>query len=177
MLPNLDDPYYYVQIFQGIEKAFSGSSYFLNITCSDDVPELERQELGGFLRKQICGLILLSWQPGTWRYCNEDFTSKGCPIVMTDRRIKSLDANYVSVDSKIEILPRGRHVMRRSVWRSSSHTRPTEAMPSFSRGVWISRMSGPSDTQSSPGSLPASRPHSTPPCTALTRGSLPHCSR
>ena len=33
ILPNFDDPYY-VQIFQGIEKAFSGSSYFLSIAFS-----------------------------------------------------------------------------------------------------------------------------------------------
>ena len=39
LLPNLDDPYY-VQIFQGIEKAFSNSDYFLNIAFSDDAPEL-----------------------------------------------------------------------------------------------------------------------------------------
>ena len=33
-------------------------------------------------------------------------------------------------------------------------------MDSF--GVWISSISGPKDTQSSPGSFPANRPHSTP---------------
>jgi len=102
VLPNLDDPYY-VQIFQGIEKAFSGSSYFLNIAFSDDVPELERQALGGFLSKQICGLILISCQPDAWKYYYDNFTSKGRPIVMIDRRIKSLDANCVSVDSETEI--------------------------------------------------------------------------
>ena len=59
LLPNLDDPYY-VQIFQGIEKAFSNSDYFLNIAFSDDAPELERAALEGFSSKQVCGLILVS---------------------------------------------------------------------------------------------------------------------
>ena len=99
LLPNLDDPYY-VQIFQGIEKAFSNSDYFLNIAFSDDAPELERAALEGFSSKQVCGLILVSCQPDAWKYYYDRFTSRGCPIVMIDRRIKSLDANFVSVDSE-----------------------------------------------------------------------------
>ncbi len=99
LLPNLDDPYY-VQIFQGIEKAFSNSDYFLNIAFSDDAPELERAALEGFSSKQVCGLILVSCQPDAWKYYYDRFTSRGFPIVMIDRRIKSLDANFVSVDSE-----------------------------------------------------------------------------
>ena len=102
LLPNLDDPYY-VQIFQGIEKAFSNSDYFLNIAFSDDAPELERAALEGFSCKQVCGLILVSCQPDAWKYYYDRFTSRGCPIVMIDRRIKSLDANFVSVDSETSV--------------------------------------------------------------------------
>lgn len=102
ILPNLDDPYY-VQIFQGLEKAFSGSDYFLNIALSDDVPEVERKALSGFLSKQICGLILVSCQPDAWRLYYDSFTSKGRPIVMIDRRVKLLDASFVTVDSETAI--------------------------------------------------------------------------
>lgn len=102
ILPNLDDPYY-VQIFQGIEKAFSGSTYFLNVAFTNDLPELERGALEGFLSKQICGLILISCQPDNWKYYYDNFTSKSRPIVMIDRRIKSLDANFVGVDSEVSI--------------------------------------------------------------------------
>jgi multiple sugar transport system substrate-binding protein len=102
VLPNLDDPYY-VQIFQGIEKVFSGSSYFLNPALSDDVPDLERQAIEGFLSKQICGLILVSCRPEDWKYYYDNFTSKGRPIVMIDRRVDALDANFVAVDSGTEI--------------------------------------------------------------------------
>lgn len=99
LLPNLDDPYY-VQIFQGIEKAFSTSTYFVNVAFSADSPDVERAAVEGFSSKQICGLILVSCQPEEWKYYYDRFTSKGCPIVMLDRRIKSLDANYVCVDSE-----------------------------------------------------------------------------
>lgn len=99
ILPNLDDPYY-VQIFQGIEKAFSGSEYFLNVAFSNDVAEVERRAMEGFLSKQICGLILISCQTDAWKFYYDNFTSKGRPIVMMDRRIKCLDANFVTVDSE-----------------------------------------------------------------------------
>jgi len=102
ILPNLDDPYY-VQIFQGIEKTFSGSNYFVNIAFSSDAPAQETRIVEDFLRKQVCGLILVSCKPDAWKYYYDAFTSKGRPIVMVDRRIKTLDANYVSVDSYFSI--------------------------------------------------------------------------
>ena len=46
-----------------------------------------------------------------------------------------------------------------------------------SRGVWISGRSGPMDTASSPGSLPASMPHSTPAWMASISGAAPYCSQ
>ena len=102
ILPNLDDPYY-VQVFQGLEKAFSRSTYFMNVAFSDDLPQLERAALEGFLSKQISGLILVSCQPDNWKYYYDNFTSKSRPIVMIDRRIKSLDANFVTVDNEVSI--------------------------------------------------------------------------
>lgn len=102
ILPNLDDPYY-VQIFQGLEIAMSSSTYFLNVAFSNDSAEVERRALDGFLSKQIAGLILVSCQPEDWKYYYDFFTSKGRPIVMIDRRVKSLDANFVTVDSEVSV--------------------------------------------------------------------------
>lgn len=112
VLPNLDDPYY-VQIFQGLEKAFSSSTYFMNVAFSDDQPELERAALEGFLSKQCSGLILLSCQPDAWKYYYDNFTSKSRPIVMIDRRIKSLDANFVTVDAAVCIRQLTAELLRR----------------------------------------------------------------
>ncbi len=98
ILPNFDDPYY-VQLFQGIEKAFSNSPYFLNIAFSYDSPEQEQRSADAFLSKQICGLILVSCQPGAGKYYYENFISKSIPLVMVDRKIEALDANFVLADS------------------------------------------------------------------------------
>lgn len=102
LLPNFDDPYY-VQIFQGIEKAFSGSSYFVSIAFSYDSPAQEKENVESFLRKQVAGLILVSCKPDDWKYYYDNFTSKGKPVVMVDRRIQALDAGYVLVDNYFSI--------------------------------------------------------------------------
>lgn len=98
ILPNFDDPYY-VQLFQGIEKAFSNSHYFLNVAFSYDSPEQEQRCADAFLSKQICGLILVSCQPGAGSYYHENFITKGIPLVMVDRSIRDLEANFVLVDN------------------------------------------------------------------------------
>ena len=115
ILPNFDDPYY-VQLFQGIEKAFSNSPYFLNIAFSYDSPEQEQRSADAFLSKQICGLILVSCQPGSAAYYRQNFTDKGIPLVMVDRKIDGLDANSVLVDNYFavrritaDLLAQGRH--------------------------------------------------------------------
>lgn len=98
VLPNFNDPYY-VQIFQGIQNAFLNSSYFVNVAFSDDVPELEQKNVKSLLGKQICGLILVSCQPDAWKYYYNNFTAKGKPLVMIDRQINALDANFVSLNN------------------------------------------------------------------------------
>lgn len=97
ILPNLNDPYY-VQIFQGIEHAFAGTPYFVNAAFSYDIPELERNIADTFLKKQVCGLILISCIPDQGAFYAERFTEQGKAMVMIDRRIAGLDADYITFD-------------------------------------------------------------------------------
>ena len=98
ILPNLNDPYY-IQVFQGIEKTLAESGYFVNITFSYDSPGEELKSCQALLRKQICGLILVPCRPDSWQYYYDNFTAKGRPLVMIDRQIKGLDANFVCLDN------------------------------------------------------------------------------
>lgn len=97
ILPNLNDPYY-VQIFQGIEHAFAGTPYFVNAAFSYDIPELERNIVKTFQEKQVCGLILVSCIPGDRGLYETGFTGRGRPVVMIDRKIKDLDADFITFD-------------------------------------------------------------------------------
>lgn len=99
ILPNLNDSYY-SQIFQGIEQALQNSKYFLNLAFSYDIPDIERNIVNNFLKKNICGLILVTCITDDWRYYYEHFTSKDKPLVLIDRRINNYDCNFVSFNNR-----------------------------------------------------------------------------
>ena len=98
VLPNFTDPYY-IQIYQGIESAIQGTEYFLSLAFSYDIPEVEESVVKNILKKQLCGLIIVSCQPDSWKFYYSNFAKAGKPIVMIDRRIKGLEANIVSFDN------------------------------------------------------------------------------
>ncbi len=100
ILPNFDNSYY-VQMFQGIESTFQNTGYFTNLAFSYDIPEFERNIVRDFAKKKINGLILISCQPDNWRFYYSYFTAdQHRPIVLIDRTIQSLDANFVSFDNQ-----------------------------------------------------------------------------
>ena len=98
ILPNFDDSYY-VQLFQGIESVFQSSGYYTNLAFSYDIPDFEQNILHNFLKKKIRGLLLVSCQPDNWKFYHDHFTSDQRPLVLIDRDIHSLDANFISFDN------------------------------------------------------------------------------
>ena len=99
ILPNLNDSYY-SQIFQGIELAFQASKYFLNLSFSYDIADIERNLVQGFLKKNVCGLILVTCQPDDWRFYYDRFTSQDKPLVLIDRLINDLDSIFLTFDNR-----------------------------------------------------------------------------
>lgn len=99
ILPDFDNPYY-IQLLKGIERAFMNTDYYLNIAISYDIPDIEQNIVQNFLKKQVSGLILISCQPDKWKYYYDHFTSHNTPIVMIDRDIHGLDANFISFDNQ-----------------------------------------------------------------------------
>jgi multiple sugar transport system substrate-binding protein len=125
IIPNFNDSYY-VQIFQGIEHAFSNNNYFLNLAFTYDIPELEHNIVKNMLKKQICGLILVSCQPDDWKFYYENFLNHDRPIVMIDRLIKGLDANYVSFDNYAVIRQMTTHLLEMNYKKIYLMTGPSE---------------------------------------------------
>ncbi len=99
ILPSLNDSYY-TQVFQGIELTMQSSPHFLNLAFSYDIPELEKNIVHSFLKKNICGLILVTSMPNDWEYYYQRFTSKDRPLVLLDRMINNLDTTFVSFDNR-----------------------------------------------------------------------------
>ena len=100
VLPSLNDSYY-VQLFQGIKTFFQNTDYYMNLAFSEDIPEFEDNIVHNLLKKQICGLILVSCQPDNWKFYYDNFTSQDIPLVLIDRNIHSLDTNFVSFDNRV----------------------------------------------------------------------------
>ena len=98
ILPNLSDSYY-SQIFQGIEHTFQNSNNFLNLAFSYDIPEVERHIVENLIKKNVCGLILVTCIPDDWRYYYDRFISRDKPLVLIDRLIPNLDSNFVAFDN------------------------------------------------------------------------------
>ncbi len=100
ILPDFNDSYY-VQIFQGIKSYFQNTDYYINLEFSRNIPEFEKNIAESFLKKQICGLLLVSCQPNNWKFYYDNFTSRNIPLVLIDRNIRSLDANFVSFNNRV----------------------------------------------------------------------------
>lgn len=99
ILPNLNDTYY-SQIFQGIEKTFQNSEYFLNLAFSYDIPETERNIVNSFMKKNICGMILVTCITDDWHYYYDNFTANEKPLVLIDRMVNNFDCNFVSFNNR-----------------------------------------------------------------------------
>ena len=110
ILPNLNDSYY-VQLFQGIKSYFQNMDYYLNLAFSENIPEFERSIVKNLLKKQLCGLFLVSCQPDNWKFYYDNITSKNIPLVLIDRNIHSLDANFVSLNNRVLIRDMAEHLL------------------------------------------------------------------
>ena len=110
ILPNLNDSYY-VQLFQGMKSYFQNMDYYLNLAFSENIPEFERSIVKNLLKKQLCGLFLVSCQPDNWKFYYDNITSKNIPLVLIDRNIHSLDANFVSFNNRVLIRDMAEHLL------------------------------------------------------------------
>lgn len=102
ILPSLNDSYY-VQVFQGIKLKLQPENYYVDLAFTNDIPEFEQTIVNNFLKKQICGLILVSCQPDNWKFYYDNFSSKQIPLVLIDRNIHGLDANYITFNNRTMI--------------------------------------------------------------------------
>ena len=94
ILPNTYDQYYSF-LLAGLERDLKQAGYYVNLALHDDVPEEEITILDGFMRKNMCGLIVISCQ-NSFRYFE---TSKRTPTVFIDRKPGNPDINFISFDN------------------------------------------------------------------------------
>jgi multiple sugar transport system substrate-binding protein len=99
ILPDLDNPYY-VQIFQGIEKTFHQSKYYLTLAFSYDDPEREAEIIDNLLKKQVAGLVLVPSMVDNWKFYYHHLVSRDKPLVILDRQIDNLETNFIAFENE-----------------------------------------------------------------------------
>lgn len=92
-LPNTIDPYY-AYLLAGLEAELKNAGYYLNLALTGDVPETEISIVDNFMKKNVCGLVVISCLDDPEYYDRIIDT----PMVFIDRKVTSRDANFVTLN-------------------------------------------------------------------------------
>ena len=93
IFPNTAE-YYYANLLEGMESEFRKAGCYLNIALTGDMPDIEMSAVDSFLKKDVCGIVVMSCLRDQKFY--KDI--KDTPIVFIDRNVSFDEANYVSID-------------------------------------------------------------------------------
>jgi LacI family transcriptional regulator len=98
IVPDLVHPFF-AEIARSISQAIRPKGYNLVIASSEGDPELERHEIDSLMGRQVDALVLASAQTGDVAF------KYRAPIVLIDRQIAGVPANFVGVnDEKVGFL-------------------------------------------------------------------------
>jgi LacI family transcriptional regulator len=109
IVPDLVHPFF-AQVAKGISAKLRPSGYSLIIASSEDDPNLERRELDQMLGRRVDAVILASTQtnPGYFHRIEH----QRLPIVLLDRRIPGLTADFVGIDDVMAGSLATRHLLK-----------------------------------------------------------------
>jgi LacI family transcriptional regulator len=93
IVPDLVNPFF-GEIARTLSQVIRAKGYNLVIASSEGDPELERHEIDSLMARQVDALVLASAQTG-----QVEFKSR-TPIVLIDRQIAGMAANFVGVDDE-----------------------------------------------------------------------------
>jgi len=95
VVPDLTHPFF-SQVAKGLTRVLRKKGYGLLIACSEEDPQLERQEIESLLSRRVDALVIASaqWTVESFRHIEERQT----PYVLIDRSFLGLAANFVGID-------------------------------------------------------------------------------
>jgi LacI family transcriptional regulator len=97
VVPDLLHPFF-AQIAKSLSGVLLKKGYCLTISTSEEDPELEEHEVERLLGRRLDALVIASscTNPATL----DRIQKQGTPLVLIDRRILGLDANFVGIDDE-----------------------------------------------------------------------------
>ncbi len=93
IVPDLVHPFF-GEIARTLSQTIRAKGYNLVIACSEGDPELERHEIDSLTARQVDALVLASAQTGDVAF------NYRTPIVLIDRQINGVSANFVGVNDE-----------------------------------------------------------------------------
>jgi LacI family transcriptional regulator len=127
--PGLMHPFF-AELARAVSSAIRTKGYSLVISSSEEDPELERQEIGQLLARQVDALIVASAQSGPESF--RDIAAHHVPYILIDRKISGLKHNYVGVDNEKVGMLATRHLIDCGC-RRIAHIRGPELSPGIGR--------------------------------------------
>lgn len=121
---------FFAELARALSREIRAKGYSLVISSSEEDPELERQEIGQLLARQVDALIVASAQSGPESFC--DIAARRVPFVLIDRKIAGLKHNYVGVDDEKVGKLATRHLVECGR-RRIAHIRGPELSPGIAR--------------------------------------------
>ena len=97
IVPDLVHPFF-GQVARGLTRVLRKKGYSLVISCSDEDPELERQEIDQLLARRVDALIIASAQGSIESFGH--IQDQEIPYILIDRNFEGLKANFVGVDDE-----------------------------------------------------------------------------
>jgi LacI family transcriptional regulator len=97
IVPDLVHPFF-AEVAKGITRQLREHGYVLMISSSEENGAIERQEIAHMLARRVDALLLASVQSdaATFRMLEQHKT----PVILLDRRVPGLTANFVGVDDE-----------------------------------------------------------------------------
>ncbi len=125
IVPDLVHPFF-AEIARTLSQTIRTSGYNLVIASSEGDPELERQEIESLMSRQVDALVLASAQT------NDVAFSHRTPVLLIDRKIDGVAANFVGVnDEKVGYMAT-RHLIENG-YRRIAHIHGPELSPGVQR--------------------------------------------
>ena len=98
VFPHIDDPYY-SEILKGIIYDAEEQDYSISVAFSYNHPEKEKKIIQDFIGRNVCGLVIVTCQPGNTSFFQNSIIRYNIPTVFIDHMPRGLDVNFLSFDN------------------------------------------------------------------------------
>lgn len=98
VFPHMDDPYY-SEILKGIIYDAEEQNYSISVAFSYNHPNKEKEIIQDFIGRNVCGLLIITCQPGNTAFFQDSILRYNIPTVFIDHMPRGMDVNFLSFDN------------------------------------------------------------------------------